>query len=288
MSMTAAMTPLHDQPLEALVTRARDGDREALELIVRAIQDRVYGLAMRMLWHPADAEDATQEILIRIITHLGSFRGESAFTTWTYRVAANYLLTTRKRRAEREGLRFDLFAAQLDEGLADAVDVADEVEERLLVEEVKIGCSQAMLLCLDRDHRLAYILGDIFEVSSVEGGDILAITPAAFRKRLSRARAAIQAFMWRKCGLVNPGNPCRCHRRVNHAVTAGRVDPQHLLFADHPTRGVSPLRPDQVVTEMHELQRAAAVYRGHPCYAAPERFVLAIRELLDSGQYRVL
>ena len=72
-----------------------------------------------MLWHPEDAEDAPQEILIRIVIRLGSFRGESAFTTWVYRVAANYLLTTRKRRAKRTAATFEGFGKDLDEGLSD-------------------------------------------------------------------------------------------------------------------------------------------------------------------------
>src|SRR5215217_7456936 len=141
--------------MEELVTRAREGDRAALEAVLDGVRDRVYNLAMRMLWHPADAEDATQEILVRIITHLGSFRGESTFTTWAYRVASNYLLTARKRRAEREELTFAHFAEQLDAGLAPAVPgPAADIEQRLLVEEVKFGCTQGMLLCLDRDYRL--------------------------------------------------------------------------------------------------------------------------------------
>jgi RNA polymerase sigma factor (sigma-70 family) len=160
--------------LETLVARAKEGDGDALEELVRAIQDRVYGLALRMLWHPDDAADATQEILMRIVTHLGSFRGESAFTTWTYRVASNYLLTARKRRAEHEELTFERFGAQLDEGLSNApLQAPTDVEERLLVEEMKIGCTHGMLLCLDRAQRLAYILGEICEVTSEEGGYIL-------------------------------------------------------------------------------------------------------------------
>jgi len=63
-------------------------------------KERVFGLAVRMLGHPVDAEEATQEILIKIITHLSAFRQESTFTSWIYRIAANYLLVTRKRRAE--------------------------------------------------------------------------------------------------------------------------------------------------------------------------------------------
>ena len=239
---------------------------------------------------PADAEDATQEILIRIVTHLGSFRGDSAFTTWVYRVAANHLVTTRKRRAEREELTFERFAEQLDEGLApDVPGPAAEVENRLLVEEVKLGCTQGMLLCLDRDHRLAYILGEVFGLTGQEAAEIVGISPVAFRKRLSRARARLHGFMERRCGLVNPASPCRCARRVDHAMKIGRVDPEQLLFATHPVR----LEPDavsrDVVQEMEQLHSAADLLRGHPDYAAPGRATEVIRDLLDrSPRLRVL
>jgi len=78
----------------------------------------VYNLALRMLQVPTDAEDATQDILLRVITHLSEFRQESAFSTWVYRLATNYLLTTRKRRAERQNLTFQYLGTALDESLA--------------------------------------------------------------------------------------------------------------------------------------------------------------------------
>ena len=275
--------------LETLVARANEGDRDALEEVVRAIQDRIYGLALRMLWHPDDAADATQEILLRIVTHLGTLRGESAFMTWAYRVASNFLLTTRKRRAEREELTFERFGAQLDEGLSDApLQAPADVEERLLVEEMKIGCTHGMLLCLDRDQRLAYILGEICEVTSEEGSYILGISPAAFRKRLSRARARLQAFMQRKCGLINPANPCRCARRVNHAIQVGRIDPQRLLFAGHPVRAAEKAVIAERVREMHDLESTARLFRSHPTFAAPAAFVQGIRKLVESGRFAVL
>jgi RNA polymerase sigma factor (sigma-70 family) len=279
-----------DPTLEELVVRARAGDRAALEAVIAGTQDLVYNLALRMLWHPADAEDATQEILIRIATHLGSFRGESAFTTWTYRVAANYLLTTRKRRAEREELTFERFAAQLDEGLAPPVPgPASEVENRLLVEEVKIGCTQGMLLCLDRDHRLAYILGHVFRLSSQDAATIAGISPATHRKRLSRARARLHAFMERKCGLVDSANPCRCARRVDHAVHIGRIDPDGLLFARHP---VCLRVPDEAtrdaIHEMEGFHNAADVLRDRPRYAAPGRSMEVLRSLLEPNRSRLL
>lgn len=73
--------------METKVIRAQAGNRQALETIVEGIQGKVYELALRMLGHPSDAEDAAQEILIKVITRMGSFRGESAFYTWVYRIA---------------------------------------------------------------------------------------------------------------------------------------------------------------------------------------------------------
>jgi RNA polymerase sigma factor (sigma-70 family) len=276
--MERASTPL----LEELVARAQEGDRAALEGVVAGVRDRVYNLAVRMLWHPADAEDATQEILVRIVTHLGSFRGESAFTTWAYRVAANYLLTTRKRRAEREELTFDRFAEQLDAGLAPpAPGPAAEVEQRLLAEEVKLGCTLGMLLCLDRDHRLAYVLGEVFGLTSQEAGDIVGVSPVTFRKRRSRARGRLHDFMARKCGLVDAANPCRCARRVEHAVRIGRVDPDRLLFAAHPVRPGTDADTREAVREMEQLHSAADLLRSHPDDAAPGTATETIRGLLD-------
>ncbi len=263
--------------------RAQAGDREALEQVVEQIQDKVYGLALRMLWHTEDARDATQEILIRVVTRLGSFRGESKFTTWVYRVAANYLRDARKSRLEEQQYTFERFGDELDEGLSDApIRCEQPIDEALLLEEIKIGCTLGMLLCLDRAHRLAYILGEILEIESAEAAEVLDITPAAFRKRLSRARAGIVDFMKKKCGLVNPGNPCRCRRRVNHALKLGRVNPGQLLFAQDAEQAA---RFPEVLSEIRKLEGAracAALYRSHPDFASAESFVPFLRRLVDS------
>jgi RNA polymerase sigma factor (sigma-70 family) len=124
-----------DGSLEDLVRGARNGDRECLERLVLAIQDRVHGLALRMLWNPEDARDATQDILIRVVTRLGSFRGRSAFTTWVYRVAANHLLTVRKSGLE-ERYDFQRFGRELDDGLSDeTVPEGSGSDTALLLEE---------------------------------------------------------------------------------------------------------------------------------------------------------
>ena len=269
-----------DESLETDVTRAKAGDRNALESVVRAVQKDVYGIALRFLWHPEDAQDATQEILIRIITGLGNFRGDSSFRTWMYRVCCNTLLTLRKQRMERMSLSFEEFGEDLAHGLSDdPLRVDSDIDRELLLEEVKIGCTLGMLMCLDRSHRLAYILGEIVELNHREAAEVLEIPPAAYRKRLSRARASITSFMMERCGLASPTNACRCRRRIATAIDLGRVDPSHLLFAsslEHAKRFPQLLA---TIRKLEETRRAAALYRSHPDPRPSEAFVSWLRKL---------
>jgi RNA polymerase sigma factor (sigma-70 family) len=269
------MQELEDETLEDLAREAQGGDAAALEQVVRAVQDDVFGLALRMLGHPDDAWDATQEVLIRLVTKLSTFRGESHFRTWVYRVAVHGILNFRTalRTPERP---FGEVGAQLDAAL-DAYDAAPgvEPEREVLANEVKAVCTQAMLLCLDRPHRLAYIFGEILECSGDEAAAILEITPAAFRKRLSRAREEIEAFLRKQCGLADPANRCRCARVVPAAVSAGVVDPHRLVLGAMRARQADRLRLD-----IEKMRSGADVFRSLPTYAAPMDFAAALREWL--------
>jgi RNA polymerase sigma factor (sigma-70 family) len=270
------------EALEALVERAQKGDCEALEGVVASIRARIHALALRMLWNPEDANDATQEILVRIVTRLATFRGDSSFTTWVYRVAANLLLTVRKSRLEEQRYTFERFGAELDEGLSDEPQAYGPARE-LLLQEVRVGCTLGMLQCLDRPHRLAYVLGEILEFEGDEGARVLGIRPAAFRKRLSRAREAVIAFTRAKCGLVEPSRACRCSRRLSTAVRLGRVEPDHLRFASGGASAAS--FPDALVEirRLDELRRTAALFRSQPPAPEPESFLAFVRALVVDG-----
>jgi RNA polymerase sigma factor (sigma-70 family) len=278
-----------EQTVNDLVDQALEGNRDALEALVRAVQDDIYGLALRMLWHPEDAADATQEILIKVITHLGSFRHESSFRTWCFRIACNHVLTARASRAERRMVSFEALA----EGLgADALEPAlrsrDNPEDPLLEREVKLGCTLGMLLCLDRPHRLAYIVGEILGLSSDEGTQVTGVEPATYRKRLSRARDRMRGFLEQHCGLVSEAAPCSCARQVGPALTAGRLEPARLLFASHPERLVDARSLLPKVRELEALHATVQLYRSHPDYAAPEAISRSIRELLAARRPSIL
>ncbi|MFY9268272.1 MAG: RNA polymerase sigma factor, partial [Candidatus Manganitrophaceae bacterium] len=192
------------------IAAVRQGDRRALEELISRHQRSIYNLSLRMLLNRHDAEDATQEILIKLITKLSTFQGRSRFRTWLYRIAANHLLNMKRGRCEAKITSFDAYRARLDEtpnlDLPDPASVP--VDLPLLVEEAKIGCMTAMLLCLSREQRLVYLLGEIFQVGDVTGGKIMRIGRAHFRQKLSRARRDLHRFMNEQCGLLNKSNPC--------------------------------------------------------------------------------
>jgi RNA polymerase sigma factor (sigma-70 family) len=259
-----------------LVDAAQHGDGPALERLLRELQSPVYGLAMRMLGGPEDAADATQEILLRVARHVGSFERESSFTTWVYRVAANYLLTMRARRSGQraQAASFDQAAEQLDAALA--ASAGRSSDDRLLVEEVKLFCTHGMLLCLDREHRLAFILGEILDLGSDEGAQILEITAEAFRKRLSRARASLEEFLQSKCGLVNRACECRCKKLVAPSIELGLVDPKRLRYAGHAAQN----RAQRLRDDIDVFASAAELFRSQPDYAAPVDFAKSMQRLI--------
>ena len=259
--------------LEELAREAAGGDSQALSRLVEEVQHPVYRLALRFLGHPEDAKDASQEILIRLITHLGSFEGRSQFMTWAYTVAVRQLIRTRERLFESSIKGAEVFAAALDQGLAERDFTADEAEYRLLSAEVRISCTYAMLLCLSRPLRASYILGDAMGMPDTVAAEICGITPAAQRQRLARARRTTRTIIAQRCGLVDAANPCRCARQIQSGLESGILDRDNLAFATHPRTDRGPIETRTIERAAQQLDLALAmseVYRSDPSFAAPD------------------
>ena len=107
----AALTEAEDR---ALVRLVQSGSKEALDLLIARHQRWIYNIALRMVCLPQDAEDATQEILIKVLTKLSTFRGDSQFRTWLYRLAVNHLLNMKRARAEAREMTFEDYGRELD------------------------------------------------------------------------------------------------------------------------------------------------------------------------------
>jgi RNA polymerase sigma factor (sigma-70 family) len=274
-------------PLEQLARAAAAGDSDALARLVEEVQHPVYRLALRFLGHPEDAKDATQEILVRLITHLGSFEGRLQFMTWAYSVAVRQLMRTRKRQIESSVRGAEAFAAFLDRGLAERDFTAEEAEYRLLCAEVRISCTYGMLLCLSRSLRASYILGDAMGKPDTVAAEICGISRAAHRQRLARARRTMRTIIADGCGLVDAANPCRCCRQIESSLAAGIMDRRHLPLATHPRSDTAPIETGTIERAAAQLDLALAmseVYRSDPTFAAPrevwERVQAACPDLL--------
>jgi RNA polymerase sigma factor (sigma-70 family) len=267
-----------------LVRRAKDGSREALEALILRHQAWVYNIAVRMVFQPEDAEEVAQEVMIKAVTRLDSFKGESQFRTWLYRITANHVLNMKRRGGEALPHTFSSYATAISE--TPELELPDPkavpVDVPLLVEEAKVSCTTGMLLCLDRRQRLVFTLGEIFGASDAVGGEILEMSADNFRQCLARARRDLYRFMNGQCGLVNADNPCRCPKKTRGFIDAGHVDPQHLRFVPMRVRRVREAAAD-AVREIDDADgRYAAVFREHP-FLEPKDQVGWLRRLLDRG-----
>ncbi|HUN59303.1 MAG TPA: RNA polymerase sigma factor [Candidatus Binataceae bacterium] len=272
-----------DSEDQSLIARAGSGDRQALEDLIQRHQQWIYNIAIRMLYHPQDAQDATQEILIKVLTRLSSFEGRSSFRTWLYRIAFNHLLNLKRGRVEDPAISFRMYGEEID-GTPD-LDLPDPKasppDMNLLATEAMLACTSGMLLCLDREQRLAYILGGIFAVSDAVAAEVLEITPANFRQRLARARRDLRNFMNDKCGLVNKANPCRCAKKTRGFIQAGHVDPENLLFVRERISEVRQAAPQAYEAISTLDTKCADIYRRQPFFRPPD-LVQMVRRLVES------
>ena len=153
--------------MERLVDLAASGNRDALEELLGDVQDMVFNLSLRMLGTVPDAEDACQEILIKVMTHLSDFRKESRFSTWVFRIAVNHVLAYRKHMFSQHPLSFEYYVEDIANGREEDVpDMTGGVDRGILEEELKLSCTNVMLQCLDGESRCIFILGTMFRLDS--------------------------------------------------------------------------------------------------------------------------
>ena len=219
-----------DQDDISLIKKAKLGSKEALEALIKKHQPFIFNIAWKMVQNPNDAQDITQEVLIIVTTKLSQFRGESQFRTWLYRIVANHFFKMKKIGREQVVTDFETFGNLLDTFDNIELTALEQEEKEAEIREMNLACMSGMLLCLTREQRMVYILGELFNADHTIGSEILGISKQNFRVRLSRARKDLFQFMNNKCGLVNKSNPCRCYKKVTVMLENKRIDSKNLLF----------------------------------------------------------
>lgn len=271
-----------NEEILALVDKATAGDKKSLETLIESVQDIVFNLSLRMLGTFADAEDATQDILLKMITHLSSFRGESSFTTWVFSIASNHLKNYKKHMFARYPLNFEYYGDDIENGkIQDVPDLTQNVEKDILAEELKMSCTNVMLQCLDVESRCIFILGTMFKIDSRIAGDILGMSPEAYRQRLSRIRQKMADFLRQYCGEYGNGR-CKCKDRVNYAIQNHRINPLQL---DYTSAMEIPFQTMlDVKNAMEDIDDLSQDFSFCKPYQSPERTKHLIQEFLNSTQ----
>lgn len=278
------MKNIPNEELLALIEKATGGDKESLETVILSVQDFVFNLSLRMLGSFPDAEDAAQDILLKVITHLSSFKGESAFSTWVFRIAVNHLKNYQKHMFAKFPLSFEFYGDDIKNGNKDDIpDLTQNVEASILAEELKLSCTNVMLQCLDTESRCIFILGTMFRVDSRIAGDILGITPEAYRKRLSRIRSRMADFLTEYCGEYGNGT-CHCADRINYAIQNHRISPAQLSF----TTAVPMETMAEVKETMEDIDDLSQTFSFCKAYQSPERLKAFIQNFLNGASFSVV
>lgn len=273
-----------------LVRLAVEGNRVALNELIQCYMPWIYNISIRMIGSPQEAEDVSQEIILKVLTRLSSFKGKSQFSTWLYRIATNHILNMKKRGMEHLFLSFEhhdtIREAATDSSLSD--DLTEEEDRIALIEETRSRCLYGMLLCLNREQRLVFILGGVFNVESHVGAAIMEISNSNFRKKLSRARHDLNGFMTNKCGLMNPKNSCRCSRKANAAIAAGYIDPKARVFSSEHLAKVKEVvaRCTQSI-DMAISIRCEKMFREHP-YAETVDYNNLMHKVMSQDAFKEL
>ena len=248
-----------------LVRLGTKGDKKALQNLIVRHQLFVYNLALKMTNNTQDAEDLTQEVFIKAITSLSKFEGKSNFRTWLYRITVNHFLNSKKRKSEYSIVDFESYFNSIDNMPSSDLNEQEENELKETIEELRINCTTGMLMCLSRDQRMIYILGELFNIGHNLGGEILEISPGNFRIKLMRARKDLYQWMNKKCGLVNKDNPCRCSKKTKGYIKAGKVDADNLQFNTRFQSKIKHFSAEnavEITNTVEELNRK--VFQDHP------------------------
>lgn len=185
-----------------VLKRAKHGELSAFETLITAYEKRVFALAYRACGNEEDARDLTQEIFLRMYRSLDSFKGESRFSTWLYRVAANICIDFNRKASTTPK------TASLEDGEA-ALRLPDQNQARqpeAAAENLELRAElQAGLAALSQEHRTVLLLRDVSGLTYGELAQALDLTEGTVKSRLARARRALREILLQRGNIQAPG-----------------------------------------------------------------------------------
>lgn len=273
-----------------LIKLCLNGSKVALNKLVEKHQGYIFNVALKYFNHIADAEDATQEVLIKVIANLGNYNASKAqFRTWLYKITFNHFLNIKKGPSElRYEAGFETYFKTIESSQVVELTLEEENKMKWEIEEAKVACMAGMIMCLDREQRLTYIIGDVFEIDHNLGAEIFEISTENFRQRLTRARKDLHEWMHNRCGLVNTANPCRCPKKTKGFIERGYVNPQNLKWHSDFSNRIYELSENTVDDLLNERDKIYVnLFRDHPFKNKSIGIEKILNEILANDKFSI-
>lgn len=200
--------------------------------------------------------------------------------------AVNHLKNYKKHMFARRPLSFEYYGDDIENGkIQDVPDLTQDVEKDILAEELKMSCTNVMLQCFDMESRCIFILGTMFKLDSRIAGEVLEMTPEAYRQRLSRIRKKMADFLGQYCGEYGSGR-CKCKERVNYAIQNDRINPLQLDYTTATEISIQTMM--DVKNAMEDIDDLSQDFSFCKPYQSPERTKYLIQEFLESTQLSII
>lgn len=192
-----------EQKSQSLIIRIKAGNNAAIEELLLLHEPFIYNLAWKFTNNENEAKDLSQDALIKIFSNLSTFKGKSAFRTWAYRIVFNEFMQTKRRPMEDMWKGFDDFSEKLN--AIPSIDLSPEEEEEqiLRTKTARTRCMSGMLMCLTREQRLLYLVGEVFKIDHNTGSEVFGLTKDNYRKKLSRTRKDFHSFIHEQAMWIN-------------------------------------------------------------------------------------
>jgi len=185
-----------EQTEKALIEKCKQGDIEAFEILIDEYQSKILNYCFRMLNHRSDAEDAAQEVFVKVYRFIGSYSGQSSFSTWLYKVASNvcrdYL--RKHRRPDRQTMSLQQVNSEGEEYGLSIEDATYAPYNSVQQTEAQRVLAQA-LDQISPEHKTVIVLRDIQGLSYEEIGKIIGAAPGTVKSRINRARLQLQKLL---------------------------------------------------------------------------------------------
>jgi len=231
---------------------------------------KVYRLARGLVRNSFDAEEITQESFLRAFRSYGSFRKDSSFFTWIYRITLNVVNDYLKKK-EKMAVQSLEDAGYIIDEIIDNVQTSDP-ESEYLEHEAKVMCLHSITECLEGNQRKIFCLAITLGLPQKTVAEILGCSAGAVKIALHRAKKRWFGYMENKCSLIDKSNPCHCKQWVRFGLSQGWFSPDEVM-------GINITPNPVLINEVLNLRSLRELYKT----LYPESDTENIAERIKSG-----